>query len=70
MPLTRVYLAEEGLSLPPEQREKLARLPLDSIADTGQTDDKTQTMLRLWFEDLKPDKDKGLSFDEVFDEKA
>jgi putative addiction module component (TIGR02574 family) len=70
MPLTSVYLAEEALSLPPEQREKLARLLLDSIAGHGQTDDQIRSMLRSRFEDLKSGTDKGLSFEEIFGEKA
>ena len=68
MPLTSVYLAEEALSLPPEQREKLARLLLDSIAGNGQTDDEIRALLRSRLEDLKSGKDKGLSFEEVFGE--
>jgi putative addiction module component (TIGR02574 family) len=70
MPLTSVYLAEEALSLPPEQREKLARLLLDSIAGNGQTDDEIRAMLHSRLEDLKFGQDKGLSFEEVFGEKA
>ncbi|MFZ5494091.1 MAG: addiction module protein [Verrucomicrobiota bacterium] len=70
MPLTSVYLAEEALSLPPEQRGKLARLLLDSIAGSGQSDDEIRAMLRSRFEDLKSGKDKGLAFDEVFGERA
>lgn len=70
MPLTSVYLAEEALSLPPEQREKLARLLLDSIAGNGQTDDEIRAMLRSRLGDLKSGKDQGLTFDEVFGERA
>ena len=68
MPLTSVYLAEEALALPPEQREKLAKLLLDSLAGNGQTDVEIQAMLRSRLADLKSGKDQGMTFKEAFGE--
>ncbi len=70
MPHSSVYLAEEALSLPPEQREKLAKLLMESLAGGGRTDEEIRSMLRTRSEDLKSGKDRGMSFEEVFGEKA
>lgn len=70
MALTSVYLAEEALSLPPEQREKLAKLLMDSLAGNGRTDAEIQAMLRARLDELKSGQDQGLSFETVFGEKA
>ena len=60
MPLTSDYLAEEALSLPPEQREKLARLLLDSLAGNGKNYEEIQAMLRSRLDDLKSGRDRGM----------
>lgn len=70
MPLTSVYLAEEALSLPPEQRETLAKLLLESLASSTKTDAEIQAQLRTRLDDLKSGRDRGLGFEEVFGEKA
>jgi putative addiction module component (TIGR02574 family) len=70
MPLTSVYLAEEALSLPPEQREQLAKLLLDSLKPDGPSDEELTTMLRSRLADLRSGKDRGLSFEDIFGEKA
>jgi putative addiction module component (TIGR02574 family) len=70
MPLTSVYLAEEALSLPPEQREQLAKLLLDSLKPDGPSDEELTAMLRSRLADLQSGKDRGLSFEDVFGEKA
>ena len=70
MPATSVYLAEEALSLPPAQRAKLARLLMDSLDEKGKTDDEIRAVLRSRLADLKSGKDAGLTFEEVFGEKA
>jgi putative addiction module component (TIGR02574 family) len=68
MSATSVYLAEEALSLPPEQRQQLAQLLLDSLKQDGPSDEEVRTMLRSRLQDLRTGKDGGLSFDEVFGE--
>jgi len=70
MPLTSVYLAEEALSLPPEQRETLAKLLLESLATDNKTDAEIQALLRSRLDELKSGRDRGLGFEEVFGEKA
>ena len=70
MALTSIYLAEEALSLPPEQREQLAKLLLDSVKPGGPSDEELAAMLRSRLADLRSGKDRGLSFEDVFGEKA
>jgi putative addiction module component (TIGR02574 family) len=70
MSLTSIYLAEEALSLPPEQRQQLANLLLDSLKTDGPTDEELRAMLRSRLADLESGKDAGMSFEEVFGEKA
>ena len=70
MPLASAYLAEEALSLPPEQRQELAKLLLDSLKVDGPSDEELKAMMRARLADLKSGKDRGLSFEEVFGEKA
>lgn len=70
MPSTSIYLAEEALSLPPAQRAELARLLMDSLDENGKNDEEIRTMLRSRLADLKSGKDAGLTFEEVFGEKA
>ncbi len=69
MALTSVYLAEEVLALPIEQRRTLAKLLLDSVRDDGRSDDQIRDDLRSRLEDLKSGRDRGMSFEEVFGEK-
>jgi putative addiction module component (TIGR02574 family) len=70
MPLTSVYLAEEALSLPPEQREQLAKLLIDSLKPDAPSDEELTAMLRSRLAELRSGKDRGLSFEDVFGEKA
>jgi putative addiction module component (TIGR02574 family) len=70
MALTSVYLAEEALALPPAQREELAKLLLDSLKSDGATDEELSAMLRSRLADLRSGKDPGVSFNDVFGEKA
>ena len=70
MALTSIYLAEEALSLPPEQREQLAKLLLNSLKPGGPSDEELTSMLRTRLSDLRSGKDRGLSFDDIFGEKA
>ncbi len=70
MARTSVYLAEEALSLPPEQRHQLAQLLLESLKDTGQSDEEVRFMLKSRLDDLQSGKDSGQSFQDVFGEPA
>jgi putative addiction module component (TIGR02574 family) len=70
MALTSIYLAEEALSLPPEQRAQLAKLLLDSVRPGGPSDEELGAMLRSRLADLRSGNDRGLSFEDVFGEKA
>jgi putative addiction module component, TIGR02574 family len=70
MALTSVYLAEEALSLPPEERAVLAQLLLDSVAPAGRDDEKVRADLRERLARLKSGEDGGLSFEAVFGEPA
>lgn len=70
MALPSIYLAEEVLSLPPEQRQQLAKLLLDSLSHDGPTDEELRERLRARCSDLRTGKDLGVSFEEVFGEKA
>jgi putative addiction module component (TIGR02574 family) len=70
MALTSVYLAEEALSLPAEQREQLAKLLLDSVKPGGPSDEEITAALRSRLADLRSGKDRSLSFEDVFGDKA
>jgi hypothetical protein len=69
MASTSIYLAEEALSPPPEQRQQLANLLLASLQPDGPSDDQLKEMLRSRLADLESGKDPGLSFEEVFGRK-
>ena len=69
MGITSVYLAEEVLSLPLDQRRMLAKLLMDSVREDGRSDDQIRHELRTRLEDLKSGRDPGMSFEEVFGEK-
>ena len=68
MPLTSTYLAEEALSLPPEQRHQLAQLLMDSLNPSLPSDEEITKMLRFRLEQLENGTDTGASFEEVFGE--
>lgn len=70
MSLTSVYLAEEVLALPADQRRMLARLLMDSVQDDGRTDAQIRGELRSRLEELKSGRDPGMSFEDIFGEKA
>ena len=67
---TSVYLAEEVLALPSEQRQMLAKLLMESVQDDGRSDDEIRKVLTLRLEDLQSGRDPGMSFDEVFDRRS
>ncbi len=70
MPLISIYLAEEALALPADQRAQLANLLLDSLNGDGRSDDEIRLMLQSRLDDLKSGRDAGASFEEVFGERA
>ncbi len=63
---TSVYLAEEALALPPDEREMLARLLLQSIATDQRTDGDISAELTARLRRLQSGEDPGLSFTDVF----
>lgn len=65
---TSVYLAEEVLALPADQRRMLAKLLMESVEGDGRTDEQIREMLKERLDDLKTGRDPGLSFEEVFGE--
>jgi putative addiction module component (TIGR02574 family) len=70
MTSTSVYLAEEALSLPPDERASLARLLLDSVKEDGRSDAEIRAELQNRLARLRSGEDAGLSFEAVFDEPA
>lgn len=70
MSLTSVYLAEEALSLPPEERAVLARLLLESVTADARSDEEITSDLQARLARLKSGEDAGLTFEAVFGEPA
>ena len=66
MPLTNLTVAEEALSLSPEDRAALARLMIESLETDSRTDAEIKAELTRRLEELLLKKDAGLSFHEVF----
>ena len=66
MPLTNLTVAEEALSLSPEDRVALARLMIESLGTDSRTDAEIKAELTSRLEELLSKKDEGLSFREVF----
>jgi len=69
MAFSSIYLAEEALSLPAEQRRLLAKLLMDSVSGDERSDDEIRGMLRSGLEDLRSGRDAGMTFEEVFGER-
>jgi len=55
-----------ALLLPPEQRQQLAKLLLDSLEPNGPSGDELKLMLRSRLDALRSGQDRGLSLDKVF----
>lgn len=68
MAISSIYLAEEALSLPPQQREQLAKLSMQSLQDDGRSDDEIRTAFRARLTELKSGRDIGMGFEAVFSE--
>ena len=52
MAFSSIFLAEEALSLPPEQRVKLAKLLTESLREDRRTDEEIRLELQRRFSDL------------------
>jgi len=66
MSSSSIFLAEEALSLPAEQRAELARLLMESLREDRRSDEEIRLELHKRLSDLKSGKDSGLTFDQVF----
>lgn len=66
MALTNVAVAEEALSLSPQERAELARLLIQSLEEDPRSDAVIHAELTRRLEQLQSQADKGLSFEEVF----
>jgi putative addiction module component (TIGR02574 family) len=67
MQLTNLVVAEEALSLSPEDRAALAKLLIQSLETDSRTDAQIKAELNGRLEDLLSKKDSGLAFHEVFE---
>ena len=66
MPLTNLTVAEEALSLSPEDRAVLAKLLIQSLDADRRTDAEIKAELNNRLEQLLSKKDEGLDFRDVF----
>ena len=66
MPMNHISVAEEALSLSPEDRADLARLLIQSLEGDSRTDAEITAELATRLAQLKSGEDPGLSFKEVF----
>ena len=66
MPLTNVSVAEEALSLSPQERAELAKLLIQSLEDDPRTDNEIKADLTRQLEELMSGKDSGLTFEQEF----
>lgn len=64
--MMNVSLAEEALSLSPEERADLARLLIQSLEGDARTDAEIQVELKNRLDRLLSSEDRGLDFHEVF----
>jgi putative addiction module component (TIGR02574 family) len=66
MPLTNLTVAEEALSLSPEDRAALAKLLIESLDNDSRTDAEIKAELNSRLEQLLSKNDQGLDFHDVF----
>lgn len=64
--MMNVSLAEEALSLSPEERAELARLLIQSLEGDARTHAEIRVELKSRQDRLVSSEDRGLDFDEVF----
>lgn len=65
MPMNHVSIAEEALSLSPEDRADLARLLIESLEGDRRTDAEIKADLAARLAQLKWGEDPGLSFEDL-----
>ena len=65
MALTNLAVAEEALSLSPDERAEPAKLLIQSLKDEPRTDAEIKSDLSHRLEELISGKDSGLTFEEV-----
>jgi hypothetical protein len=70
MPITNLAVAEEALSLAPEERADPAKLLVQSLEGDSRTDAAIKADLTRRLEDLVSGKDAGHTFNEVFGKTA
>jgi|WetSurMetagenome_2_1015567.scaffolds.fasta_scaffold347871_2 putative addiction module component (TIGR02574 family) len=70
MPLTNIAVAEEALSLSPQERADLASLLIHSLEGDPRSDADIRADLARRLEQLRLGADSGLTFSEVFDRPA
>jgi putative addiction module component (TIGR02574 family) len=66
MALTNMAIAEEALSLSPDEQLALVKLLIQSLEADPRTDAEIKTELKTRLDDLLSGRDKGLTFAEVF----
>jgi putative addiction module component (TIGR02574 family) len=66
MALTNLAVAEEALSLSPDERADLAKLLIQSLESDRRSDAEIKADLKRRLDDLISGKDAGLGFEEVF----
>lgn len=66
MALTNLTMAEDALSLSPNERAELAKLLIQSLEDDPRTDEEIKADLSRRLKDLLSGTDPGLTFEEVF----
>ncbi len=67
MSLTNLTVAEEALSLSPEDRADLAKLLIQSLEGDARTDEGIKAELAGRLEELRSGHDPGLTFEQVFE---
>jgi hypothetical protein len=67
MPLTNLAMAEEALSLSPEDRADLAKLLIHGLEGDRRSDEDIRVELAARLEQLRIGGEAGLSFEQVFE---
>ncbi len=70
MAFLSVYLIEEALTLPPAEREALAKLLLESVGPDARSDEVIRRELTERLTRLRSGLDEGLTFERVFGERG
>ena len=67
MSLTNLAVAEEALSLSPNERADLAKLLIKSLEEDPRTDEEITADLAQRLQALRAGEDAGLTFEQVFE---